>query len=645
MDEYVIHPSLAVSDKQNIDLRDPMEQHDDVEVLIVDSDREDDSSSYASNSTAVYDHEAFETFQNKVLALAPELQVKFQDVERLGGGSYNRIIALTMRSPPSEAGIPETTRAILRIPRLGEAESLDDEVTEHAMISGKPAEEDARPAAFQIKKSIPGGRETGVTQETESPYVWFRNAFSNAAQPNPQPDYLEILDEASVLNLLVRSGIHVPKVLAFDITRNNALKFPYSLHTRLPGTNLSYIWEDMSTDDKMIIAGELAELLASLDKIRFQESGRVLHDESTAIAHLPLDLVKRSEIGEQVVVRGFFRGPELFDARERPSAPTTSSLYDLLSTHIDDQIQYNKFKRPNDSDSNFPKLHAVLEDMKDMGWFSSDDGSTEFSIIHHWDFEPRNIMVEQTEHADGSFSWHVTGLIDWDDAHCLPPVLTRRPPLWLWDFSDDNLLPSAVQKYYDTDYDMMPLEYYREVNPDHLTAEDAKIKKRFEEVMADKIYSPRYGARAMEVYQDDTYGRGRWLRRVWRFAKEGIFSEPNHNDRFEQLLKEWTEFKETGQVSHSTVFGSEDDALSSATDSITSGEQRVVFQSPIVGTAMDTVASEDAPKEITEPTPERDVDSTQSPHEIVETSPPQQHKAHWRTRMSDLLSSFGCITM
>ncbi|KAH0045508.1 hypothetical protein KCU78_g209, partial [Aureobasidium melanogenum] len=622
-----------------------MEEHDDAQDLMVDRDDEDDSASYASNSTAVYDHEAFESFQHKVLALAPELRVEFQDVERLGGGSYNRIVALAILNPSSEAGLPDTTQAILRIPRIGEAESVDEEVNEHEIMSENPAEEDARTATFQIYEFMEGVRETGVMQKTENPYAWFRNAFSKAAQPTPQPHYLEILDEAAVLNLLVRSGIQVPKVLAFDITRNNALKFPYSLHTRLPGTNLSDVWEDMSTDDKVIIAGELAELLAGLDKIRFQESGRLLHDESTAVARLPLDLVKRSEIGEQVVVRGFFRGPDIFEARDRPFAPTTPALYDLLSTHIDDQIQYSKFTRPNDPDSSFHKLHAVLEDMKDMGWFASDDGSTEYSIIDHWDFEPRNIMVEQTEHADGSSSWHVTGLIDWDDAHCLPPVLTRRPPLWLWDFSDDNLLPSAVQKYYDADYDMMPLEYYKEVNPDHLTAEDAKIKERFEEVMADKIYSLRYGARAMEVYQDDTYGRGRWLRRVWRFAKEGIFSEPNHNDRFEQLLREWTEYKETGQVSHSTVFGNEDDTLSRATDSITLDEETVMSQSSVVSIAMDTAALEEESRGITAPAQERHEALTDSPHETAETSPPQQQKAQWRTKMSDLLRSFGCITM
>ncbi|KAH0371543.1 hypothetical protein KCU65_g1741, partial [Aureobasidium melanogenum] len=645
MDEIVVHPSLAVSDKQNLDSSDDMGEHDDAVVPVIDSDVEDDATSYASNSTAVYDHEAFESFQHKVLALAPELQAEFQDVERLGGGSYNRIIALTMRSPPSEAGLPETTQAILRIPRLAGPESLDDGVTEHATMSGEPAEEDGTTAVSPRSEPIEEIRESSFSQETNSPYVWFRDAFSKAAQRKPQPHYLEILDEAAVLNLLVRSGIQVPKVLAFDITRNNALRFPYSLHTRLPGTNLSYVWENMSTDHKMIIAGELAELLAGLEKIRFQESGRLLHDESAAVTRLPLDLVKRSEIGEQVVVRGFFRGPELFDSRERPFAPTTSSLYDLLSTHIDDQLQYNKFRWSDDPNPEFPKLQTILEDMKDMGWFPSDDESTEYSIINHWDFEPRNIMVEEIEHADGSSSWHVTGLIDWDDAHCLPPVLTRRPPLWLWDFSDDNLLPSAVQKYYDADYDMMPLEYYEEVNPDHLTAEDAKIKERFEEVMADKIYSPRYGAKAMEVYQDDTYGRGRWLRRVWRFAKEGIFSEPNHHDRFEQLFKEWIEFKETGQISHSTVFGDDDDTLSSATGSTASDEETAVSQSPVVDAAMHTVALEEESKGVTEPAPERDEVSTQPPHETAETNSIKQHKPHWRTKMSDLLSSFGCITM
>lgn len=529
-----MNSSSAIPDKRHITSSDDMKEHDDEQDSMVDSGGEDDSSSEASNSTAVYDHEAVENFRSKVFALASELRVQFLDVERPKGGWLNRIVALTMQDPPSEAGLPATTRAALQIPQLVEPESSWDEV----------------------HKSPGDGAE--ATKNNENPYAWFLSIPAHSENAG-----LKLLDEAAVLNLLANSSIQVSEVIALDITPNNPLGSPYSLHTRLPGTNLDEVWQTMSLNDKMNIAEELASILADLDAIRFPEAGRLVHDETMVVKKMPVDLVKRNEIGKKVVVGGFYRGPGFFDARDRPSAPTTSTLYDLLSTHIDDQIQYRVFISPDVSDPAMHKLKAMLQDMKDMNWFTSDDKSADYSVMNHWYLVPEDLLVEQTKHADGSSGWHITGIVRWDHAHCVPPVLARQPPLWLWDISDDNLLPSVVRKYYDMDYDMMPLEYYKEINPDHLTAEGGRIKERFEQVMVYKIYASRYGARAMEVYQDGTYGRGRWLRRVWRFAKEGI-SSIGDTRRFKQILREWAEFKQTGQVSHSTVFDNEDDSLNAS---------------------------------------------------------------------------------
>ncbi|CAD0086331.1 unnamed protein product [Aureobasidium vineae] len=445
----------------------------------------------------------------------------------------------------SETGSEDTTKAILRIPRLDEPVSPGNGFAEYAI-------------AHRV--------EIQATENTDNPYLWFCNAFNDNLAP--ESNHLEILDGVAILKLLTRFSIPIPRILAFNATQNNALRFPYSLYTRLPGVTLGDVWKDMPTDDKINIAGELATLLADLDTIRFPQSGRLLHDEITTNAQSPLDLSKRSEVGENVFVGGFCRGPNIIEGRDKPTVPTTSSLYDLFSTHLDDKIQYAKFREPEMPDFGFSKLQTMLQDMKDMNWFALDDGSAEYSIVNHNDYDPRNIIVEHRQDADGSSGWHISGIVDWDDAHCVPPVLTRRPPLWLFDFSDDDLLPETVWKYYFMDYDMMPLEYYKEINPDHLTVEGAKIKERFEQVIVDKIYTPRYGARAMEFYQDDTYGRGRWLRRVWRFANEGMFDN-SHYRRLGQVLKEWDEFKETGQVSHRTVFGEEDDSRSNATDSTT----------------------------------------------------------------------------
>lgn len=474
--------------------------------------------------------EPFETFQTKVVALGPELGAEFQDVERVTGGGNHRIIGLTVHKPPIGSGVPVFTQAILRVNRLDPYEPVEGEPEWTPEVA-------AELAAWVI---------------------------------------LEEADEAAVLSLLDRSGIRVPKVLACDTTRKNALNHPYLLQTRLPGINLWKVWDDMSVDDKVNIAGEYAEILAKLDTLRFPVSGRLLYDNPAKDVKLPLDLTQISELGEKLVVRGFHRHFEVSHGRDDPVAPPSSSLYDLLSMHLDARFQHKRNDNFNISESKLVRLQAMLQDMKDLGWFESNDSDPAYSIVDHRMLNPFSIMAEQTENADGTLNWHISGVLQWKDARCIPPVLARKFPAWLLNFPDGDLytragrkfhdgssLPDAIRAYQDGDSDMIPLEYYQDASSDPLTAQ---IKERFEQVMVRKIYTPRYGSRATEVYHDDVYGRGRWLRRL---ANLVMVAWPNRK-KLKQVLKEWAEFKQTGQVSHDTVFGEDSDSDSDASGSSSS---------------------------------------------------------------------------
>ncbi|KEQ72645.1 hypothetical protein M436DRAFT_73581 [Aureobasidium namibiae CBS 147.97] len=474
--------------------------------------------------------EPFESFQNKVAALGPELHADFQDIERVTGGGSHRIIGLTVRNPPTESGFSDSRQAILRVNRLDPYEPVEGE---------------------------PGWNEDVAAELA----AWV---------------ILEEIDEAAVLSLLTRAGIKVPNVLACDTTRKNALNHPYLLQTRLPGTTLWKVWDDMSVDDKVNIAGEYAEILAKLDTIRFPKSGRLLYDNPTKNVKLPLNLAQANEIGEKLVVRGFHTHLPVKRERDDPGTPPSSSLYDFPCMHIGGRSQHKRKDRFNISDSKLAKLDAMLDDMKEVGWFESDDSGPAYSIVEHSMLTPFSIMVEHTEDANGTLGWHISGVLQWDDARCIPPVLARRFPAWLFGlpdgdsytrairkFHDGSSLPDAIRKYHDGDSDMIPLEYYQEASSDPLTA---RIKERFEQVMLEKIYTPQYGSRAMEVYQDDVYGRGRWLRRL---ASLGLVAWPDPR-KLKQVLREWAEFKQTGQVSHDTVFGEDDDSDSDASGSSSS---------------------------------------------------------------------------
>jgi hypothetical protein len=197
------------------------------------------------------------------------------------------------------------------------------------------------------------------------------------------------------------------------------------------------------------------------------------------------------------------------------------------------------------------KLQDMTQDMDRIGWFSEADKSSSKSVLHHWDLEARNILIEQSG-EDTSSLWRITGVIDWDHPHALPAVLCMKPPIWLWDASDDADLPEDVAEYYDNDFDWMPLEYYQKENAEHFNADGVKVKQRFEEAIVKNLYSAQYGEKAHAKYLDDAYGRGRWLRRIWRFASEGQ-SNTTHWRRMLQLDREWTEYKRVNGIEYDPI--------------------------------------------------------------------------------------------
>ncbi|KAI4715377.1 hypothetical protein E4T48_08455 [Aureobasidium sp. EXF-10727] len=178
--------------------------------------------------------------------------------------------------------------------------------------------------------------------------------------------------------------------------------------------------------------------------------------------------------------------------------------------------------------------------MAELGFFQ-ERASTNSNVLYHWDLKPRNILVG-TEATDpstgvpGTHHWQITGVLDWDDALSVPTVLARKPPVWLWDFSDDETLPSSVLAHYDGDVDLLPNELYNETST-RISKEDLQVKQFFETSIVEQLYGDS-SLESREAYLDDAYGRGRWLRRLWRFARDG-FSDSQHINRFREFDKAW----------------------------------------------------------------------------------------------------------
>ena len=432
-----------------------------------------------STSTYRYAHEPFETFRDKVRALALDVGAKsIDDIVRLPGGSFNRVFAATLHyHDPVSAAV----KVIVRIPRFAE----------------------------------------------------------NKDSPNR-----DIRTQFVILETFSDLGIQASRVLAYDCTSDNAIGTPFSLQTRLEGQGLDLVYSDLTIAERLNVAIELVCILVANENVRFQHSGRLCCALSVP-ARKTVEDADDPILPTDLLVQGFGVGIGL--PASKTNTRTTSSLQELLSTQLDAWIQHElSHPRRSLAADMFRRLKEIYTDMEELGFFE-ERASLSSNVLYHWNLEPRNIIVKRraTDCSSGTsapYSLEIVGVLDWDDVLIVPSILARKPPVWLWDFSEDKSLPSSVLANYDGDVDLLPSELYGEASG-RLSEEDLKAKQYFETEICNQLYGGCDPV-SREAYLDDAYGRGRWLRRLWRFAFDG-FSDSQHIDRFKIFDKEWSEYKET----------------------------------------------------------------------------------------------------
>jgi hypothetical protein len=442
------------------------------------SDKSSRSTTPNSTSTYEYSHEPFETLREKVKALAPHVGANFfEDIVRLPGGSFNRIIAANLHyhDPTSTA-----QKVVFRVPRLA--------------------------------------------QDGDSPNEDIRTQFS-------------------ILEALNNMGIQVPRVLAYDCTSDNAIEMPFSLQTRLEGQGLDLVYQSLTIAEKLGIASELVRILVAIENVKFENSGRLCCSAEVS-ARKTVENVDNSVLLNYLLVQGF--GVGIGSSKSKTDTRTTSTPQELISTQLDAWLQRELSDgRASFVADMFRRLKEIYTEMEELGLFQGRT-SLNSNVLYHWDLEPRNIIVKRratgcSSDVPDTHNFEITGVLDWDDALSIPSILARKPPVWLWDFSEDDTLPSSILADYDGDVDLLPPELYSEASK-RLSEENLQVKRFFETEISKHLYGDSSPA-SREAYLDDAYGRGRWLRRLWRFALDG-FSDSRHVDRFKKFDKHWLEYRE-----------------------------------------------------------------------------------------------------
>ena len=323
------------------------------------------------------------------------------------------------------------------------------------------------------------------------------------------PDFREIDEkcvaienDVIILGFLV-DKLPVPRVKAYSATKDNALNAPFTVQTRLPGRSLDQIYGDLDHKDKLEIVDRVVELLVRLESVTFTTAGTL-----TASSPLPAAMSDFSLTAAPSVAifdegdADFVKEQKVLQDRAGPDVKS------FLISHLSGWIQTETNDQGEQGSLTLPSLRQLLLMIDEMDLQKAFIDGPYPVVLHHGDLEARNIMIDKS-----SGTWRICGIIDWDEALALPRPLARKPPAWLWDFN-----PEGFTGYLDNDH-----------HPnDNLPDEDLALKSHFD----------GKAAAALPNYLEDAYGRGRWLRRIWTFARSGA-DNMWYIELIKQLPKDW----------------------------------------------------------------------------------------------------------
>ncbi|KAI2637224.1 hypothetical protein GGS26DRAFT_604176 [Hypomontagnella submonticulosa] len=245
----------------------------------------------------------------------------------------------------------------------------------------------------------------------------------------PEGNYEDMHSTAGIHEYLDQStDLKVPKVIAWDDTENNSLGHSHMILTRIPGKCLDDILQDLSHDQKMLLAKQLARLYHEIESITNPVAGAIK-------AHR-----QYGNLSDKLYVEAF--GSDTWENTKNPidwhnnengllpldrlrSDPPGLPVEDIMLTIFKRRLYQDKNRKaPMDHLARWHEpCQRMIEDMVDFGVFDSDD---DVICLRHPDLFPRNIMVDFTPDIG------ITGILDWDCALFVPRFAARIAPRWLW---------------------------------------------------------------------------------------------------------------------------------------------------------------------------------------------------------------------
>ena len=331
----------------------------------------------------------------------------------------------------------------------------------------------------------------------------------------PRPlmaDFGYIEREVAILRYVRQnSTLPVADVIKFDPTTNNPLKSGYVVQSRLPGISLHSIWDELTHEQRCIVAREVGKIILALQAVTNPTPGIIesssADNESRKFSVRPFDIKSTYDENWKAKIPDY--------AQNEENQPATQTPEEWFGTQFGRWLAHELLENPAqilywDYQYQFVQVTKQMDSLDILG-----DG---YNCLCHFDLAARNIMVQIL--ADGSLT--ISGILDWDSAAFAPKFVSCAPPSWLW----------TEQKYYDAEEG--------ETSSVPSTPEQEQIKEAFDDVVGFDYtwlaYKPEY----------------RLARELFHFARHGL-QDGEAQKKAARLLKEWEALYDSLVVSNHDV--------------------------------------------------------------------------------------------
>ncbi|KAL8769049.1 MAG: hypothetical protein Q9209_004835 [Squamulea sp. 1 TL-2023] len=347
-------------------------------------ENQSDNGSAASEDSEM---ESFEDYKPRIEELLRDIRMAYFDIKELQHGYryQNCVYALVSSIDPTE-------QCVLCIPLLpdlndkGKCEAIEND----AALLGYLAD----------KLPVPN------VKVYDSTMAWWSSWELAAMGLTP------ILGAAEFIPCRQVDRVRSRHTYIHDSTIANILEKPYTDQSRLLGVSLDELWDEVASEEKVMIIYHFVALLAKIEFVHFTTAGTFTASSSVpALQHTaststpPITFFNEGD-------ENFVKTPGMAEDR------SGQDLRRLLVSHLKGWIEKESKLEKSYSLESLRLVLSMINDLNQEGAFKPTPCPI---VLHHLDLEPRNIMVSKT--ADDV--WEIAGVIDWDSALALPRPLAR----------------------------------------------------------------------------------------------------------------------------------------------------------------------------------------------------------------------------